>query len=134
MFFDFVGMQDEILKQRGWPVDALQIDRANILSQDAWRSFLFISLVFSLLLLFLNNKIKYNYVILVLGLIIITDMWVVNKRYLNNDQFKKSRKIKVPYKPTSAEQLIYKNEGFDFNNYPEYPHFRVFNQSVSTFN
>ena len=43
LFFDFVGLQDINLEKNGWPIDALQSDRA-LLSSDAWRSFIFISL------------------------------------------------------------------------------------------
>ena len=48
LFFDFVGGQDANLEKNGWPVDALQSDRAKLLSADAWRSFIFISLTLSL--------------------------------------------------------------------------------------
>ena len=43
LFFDFVGVQDDNLRQNGWPVEALQSDRAGLLSADAWRSFIFIT-------------------------------------------------------------------------------------------
>ena len=39
--FDFVGAQDAILEKNGWPIDALQADRANLLSADAWQFFYF---------------------------------------------------------------------------------------------
>ena len=43
LFFDFVGGQDANLEKNGWPIDALQSDRAGLLSADAWRSFIFIA-------------------------------------------------------------------------------------------
>ena len=52
-------------------------------------------------------------------------MWTVNKRYLNNDHFVRKRNVEIPYQPTQADQQILRDID---------PNFRVFNQSVSTFN
>ena len=130
VFFDFVGANDSVLENSGWPIDALQSDRKNLFSSDAWRSFIFISLTFGALLMFLKNKITSKYVILIIGLLVVTDMWTVNKRYLNNDKknkfWKSKKKINVPYKPTQADNYILQDK--------EDPNFRVLNLSVSTFN
>ena len=125
LFFDFVGGQDANLEKNGWPVDALQSDRAKLLSADAWRSFIFISLTFGTLWMFLKNKLKSQYVILIVGVLVLTDMWTVNKRYLNDDNFVRESKFETPYQPTQANLQILKDKD---------PNFRVFNQSISTFN
>jgi hypothetical protein len=125
LFFDFVGGQDANLEKNGWPVDALQSDRAKLLSADAWRSFIFISLTFGTLWMFLKNKLKSQYVILIVGVLVLTDMWTVNKRYLNDDHFVRESKFETPYQPTQANLQILKDKD---------PNFRVFNQSISTFN
>jgi len=125
LFFDFVGGQDANLAKNGWPIDALQSDRAGLLSADAWRSFTFITLTFGAMWMFLKNKISRKYVILIVGLLVLADMWTVNKRYLNDDNFVSKRKLKEPYQATAADQQILEDKD---------PNFRVFNQSVSTFN
>jgi len=125
LFFDFVGLQDINLEKNGWPIDALQSDRANLLKTDAWRSFIFITLTFSLLWLFIKNKIQLKYVILSIGVLILLDMWTVNKRYLNNDHFARKSKVEKPYNKTQADQQILRDTD---------PNYRVFNSSVSTFN
>jgi hypothetical protein len=125
LFFDFVGGQDADLEKNGWPIDALQSDRAGLLSDDAWRSFIFIALTFGTLWLFLKNTLKSQYVIMIVGVLVLADMWTVNKRYLNDDNFARKRKVEVPYQATQADQQILKDTD---------PNFRVFNQSVSTFN
>jgi len=124
LFFDFIGGQDSSLPN-GWPIDALQKDRADLLSADAWRSFIFISLAFTTMWIFLKNKISSKYVILIFGVLILLDMWPVNKRYLNDDNFARKRNVENPYQVTYADQQILKDKD---------PNFRVFNQSVSTFN
>ena len=52
-------------------------------------------------------------------------MWTVNKRYLNNDNFASKRKVEKPYQASQADQQILNDKD---------PNFRVFNQTVSTFN
>ena len=125
LFFDFVGGQDANLAKNGWPIDALQADRAGLLSADAWRSFTFITLTFGVMWMFLKSKISSKYVILIVGILVLADMWTVNKRYLNDDNFARKSKVEVPYQATAADQQILRDTD---------PNFRVFNQSVSTFN
>ena len=129
LFFDFVGVQDSRLEKMGWPIQALQTDRATLLSNDAWRSFFFILLSFSTLWFFLKKKSEKidisKQVILVIGLLVLVDMWTINKRYLNDDIFVRASKIDRPYSKTAADQQILKDKTLNY---------RVFNQSVSTFN
>jgi hypothetical protein len=125
LFFDFVAGQDASLAKNGWPIDALQADRAVLLSADAWRSFTFITLTFGAMWMFLKNKISSKYVILIVGILVLADMWTVNKRYLNDDNFARKRNVEVPYQETAADLQILRDTD---------PNFRVFNQSVSTFN
>ncbi|MEE2699808.1 MAG: YfhO family protein [Bacteroidota bacterium] len=125
LFFDFVGGQDASLEKNGWPIDALQSDRARLLSADAWRSYIFISLTVVTLWAFLFNKLKSQYAVLIVGLLILADMWTVNKRYLNDNHFARKSRVQIPYQPTQANLQILKDKD---------PNFRVFNMSVSTFN
>ena len=125
LFFDFVGGQDASLEKNGWPIDALQSDRAGLLSADAWRSFIFIALTFGTLWLFLKNQLQSKFVIFIVGVLVLADMWTVNKRYLNNDNFASKRKVEKPYQASQADQQILNDKD---------PNFRVFNQTVSTFN
>jgi len=125
LFLDFVGGQDANLAKNGWPIDALQADRAGLLSADAWRSFIFIALTFGAMWMFLKHKLSSKYVILIVGILVLADMWTINKRYLNDDNFARKSKVEIPYHPTQADQQILRDKD---------PNFRVFNQSVSTFN
>ena len=52
-------------------------------------------------------------------------MWTVNKRYLDNDDFKSKRKVAEPFSPSMADQQILADKD---------PNFRVFNSAVNTFN
>tara|TARA_B100001142_G_scaffold128019_1_gene129907 strand:- start:356 stop:2749 length:2394 start_codon:yes stop_codon:yes gene_type:complete len=125
LFFDFVGGNDAILEKNGWPIDALQSDRAGLLSADSWRSFIFIALTFGTLWLFIKNQLRSIYVIMIVGVLVLADMWTINKRYLNDENFIRKSKAEVPYQATAADVQILRDTD---------PNFRVFNQSVSTFN
>lgn len=130
MFLDFLSDKDlspisNGVKTPDGFLDGLVADRSSLLSSDAWRSFIFIALSFGVLFFFIKEKISKKYVILLIGGLLIADMWGVNKRYLNEEHFVRKNKVKNPYKPTQADNFILKDKD---------PNFRVFNQSVSTFN
>ena len=52
-------------------------------------------------------------------------MWTVNKRYLDDKDFKSKRKVAEPFSPSVADQQILADND---------PNFRVFNTAVNTFN
>lgn len=124
LFCDFEGSADEQLKQYDWLLSALREDRASTLQADALRSFFFILLAFLLLFAWLKNKLKAEVVLPLLALLILFDMWGVDKRYLANDEFVSKSKADAPFETTAADQQILQDKGY----------FRVMNTSVSTFN
>jgi len=130
MFLDFLSEKDLIpissgVKTPDGFLDGLIADRSSLLQSDSWRSFLFILLSFGVLFAFIKEKLNKKYAILLIGALLIADMWNINKRYLNDEHFVRKNKVKNPYKPTQADNFILKDKD---------PNFRVFNQSVSTFN
>jgi hypothetical protein len=122
-FFDFVGLNDA---QYGQALsDALQIDRASLFTADAFRSLAFILLSAAGIWLYLNKRIQKVPLIILIGVLVLGDMWTVNKRYLNDENFKAKRKILQPYSPSLADSQILQD--------PD-PNFRVYNTTVSPFN
>lgn len=124
--FDFVSLYDEQLKLQqmpDWFIEALRDDRAQLLKRDAFRSFVFIALATGLLWFFLANKLNRKYAIAIIGLLILIDLWSVDKRFLNSDDFK-SKKVARQVVPTQADLEIMKD--------PD-PHYRVFNLTQSPF-
>lgn len=123
MFFDFTSLND---KQYGEALsEALTLDRKSMFQSDSLRSLLFILIGFTAIWLHLVGKIKKTPLILALTVFVLCDVWVVNKRYLNNDNFKAKRKVLQPYTPTSADNQILRDSD---------PNFRVYNTTVSPFN
>lgn len=122
-FFDFVSSNDS---QYGEALtDALQIDRASIFQSDAFRSLILILLALTSIWLFLSKTLKKAPFIFIIGALILGDMWVVNKRYLNNENFKAKRKVSQPHTPSSADNQILRDSD---------PNYRVYNTTVSPFN
>lgn len=125
LFFDFTSSVDENFKQYDWLLTAIRDDRATALRSDAFRSLFFILAAGALLWFALKDKIKFQYTILGIVGLMLVDMWVVNKRYLNNDNFTSASRVKQPFQPTNADQMILQDTSLGY---------RVMNTSVSTFN
>ncbi len=128
LFFDFSAPIDEQLRSSGWPDQLLQSvrdDRKHLLQADAFRSLIFVILTAGLIAGFIFGKVKKTWFILGLAIIFLADMWPVNRRYLNNDNFTVKREIKDPFKPSPADLQILQDKD---------PDFRVLNLTVNTFN
>ena len=104
--------------------ETLVTDRRNLLTSDALRSLLFILAGAGIILAAMYNKLKKEYAILIVGLLVLVDLWSVDKRYLNADRFFKPAVMQKSFTPTVADQEILKDKS----------HFRVWNRSVSSFN
>lgn len=114
---DFVGKTDAQYLQMGWPqslVDALQADRKAVLRADAFRSFVFVAIAAITLFFFYTKKLKGMYALVIWGLLIMVDMWPVNTKYLNNDDFVSKRKAENPYTASKADQFILKDKELDY--------------------
>lgn len=67
--------------------NALVKDRAALARADALRSLIFIALTFGLIWLMVKNKLKHQSGLILLGLLVLVDLWMVDKRYLNEERF-----------------------------------------------
>ena len=122
---DFRGASDARLLQSGWPdqlLEALRADRKMVLRTDAFKALLFVSIAAGVIWLYIKEKIKASYALVIWGLLILVDLWPVDKRYLNNDNFVSKRKIETPFTPTKADQAILQDKS---------PDYRVLNLSVN---
>ena len=105
-------------------LEAIRADRQQLLTSDAWRSFMFIALSMVVLVAYLKNSLKVKYLLLTTGILIFIDLWVVDRRVLNEDNFVTKRQA-VEVMPTPADQLILQDKD---------PNYRVLNLTTSTFN
>lgn len=102
----------------------IELARMYVVKMDAVRSFLFVLVAGALLWAFTKGKLKLNVTIGVIAVLILVDMWPVNKRYLSNDNFVRKSKMEIPFAKTKADELILKDVD---------PNFRVMNFTVDPF-
>lgn len=106
-------------------MDGVLNARVAIFKADAIRSFFFILLAAGLIYAYIAKPFNKSYLMLGLTLLIFIDLWSVDKRYLNKDNFVSKSVMEVPYEPTAADQQILADKDINF---------RVINTAVSTFN
>lgn len=66
---------------------AVRSDRATLLSQDALRSFALIGVSAGILWAFITKKIKWVVAVGLIGLVALIDLWLVDKRFINSENF-----------------------------------------------
>ena len=72
-----------------WLKSAMIADRKVLLRNDAIRSLAFIMAAASVIFAYLNNKLRKEYSIIIIGFLVLLDLWTVDKRYLNADRFER---------------------------------------------
>jgi hypothetical protein len=126
-FYNFESVNDSqfVSQVPDWYYNALLADRESLLRTDALRSLVFILLSGASIFFFINKtKKQFNHAITFLTILVLIDLWMVDKRYLNESSFEKRKWEKV-FEPTKANRIILEDKS---------PSYRVLNLSVSTFN
>lgn len=120
--FDFMSASDAIYRQYygNELVNAIVADREAIFQSDSIRSVLFVLITALILWLFVKEKLKQNGMILILGLVMLLDLWGVDRRYVTADDFVPARQMLKPFSPTEADLQIAKDTS----------RFRVFEPSI----
>ena len=120
--FSFAGANDSYFRESYGPafVDALKSDRITMYSADLLRSAFFIVLTSGALWLFIKNKLAQNTAIILVGLLMIFDLFFVDKKYVSAKDFVSAREVEVPFQETPSDTQILKDTAnfrvFDVNN------------------
>ena len=136
VFFSFQGLNDaavaneysQMTKDPAFGqqiVSAIVQDRAGLMRSDAFRSLFFILITAGLIWLWMKDKIKTALLYPVLILLMIIDMFGIDKRYLNNADFIGKSASLAALAPSPADEKIMTD--------PD-PDYRVLDVSRSTFN
>ena len=119
--FNFVGANDDNLRMTGLEElpEMLRLDRKSVYTSDLLRSLGYVLVTSVLIWFYLKEKLKMNFIIIAIGVLVVVDLVGVDLRYVNDDNFVSKRKMLEPFQETDADKLIAKDDGV----------FRVFDQT-----
>jgi hypothetical protein len=116
--FSFSGGSDAYYLQNYGSefINALKEDRKSLYSADLLRSGFLVLLAFGLLWFFVKNKISKSTAVILVGIIMISDLFFIDKNYVNAKSFVSPSEVDVPFQPTASDLEILRDTS----------HYRVF--------
>ena len=106
-------------------IRALQDDRRSLLRSDAFRSLIFIVLAAGVFFASWKGKLKTMPAVALLGILLLVDLWGVDKRYLNKEHFVTERNFDSQFAPRPVDNAIHQDTDLSY---------RVLDLTVNTFN
>lgn len=110
-FFHFTGASDQYFLESYGPefVDALKEDRMTMYYADLLRSGFLIVITFVILWMFIKNKFSQRTTLIVVGVVMIFDLFFVDKKYVSAKDFVSPVQIAAPFQETPADSQILKD-------------------------
>lgn len=112
--FDMVGSEPALAQL----FTGIEEARKAVFTADALRTLLFVIAASVAIWFYLQKKLSSRWTLLLLCALVLADMGLVNKRYLNSDCFVENRRKENPFPMTDADRFILQD--------PD-PNYRVFN-------
>ncbi len=117
----FTGLNDEYYRNAYGEIGpgfirALIEERKAMYTHDLIRSFLLILAAAVVLFAFAKDKLKEMYALVIIGVLLVGDLVMVDRKYVNDDSFVSARKMEDPFDITQADKQILNDPA----------HFRVF--------
>jgi len=132
MFFDSFISTSEMSALKTLPAEHVGPLMANLtemrqamFTSDCLRSFWVILLGTGILLFFYYGKLRQTYAVAGILILCLFDLWIVNKRYLNDEMFVPKSEREAPQQKTQTDELILRDQNLDY---------RVLNLASNTFN
>lgn len=130
-------------------LDYLVNYRQKMFQEDTIKTILYISIIATTLFFTLKRKINSNVALIIIGFVSLFDLWSVNKRYLNNDNFIDKIFAENPFQTENTDLLTEKisendnlksllteaniNKTLEDISQKDTEHYRIFNQILGTF-
>ncbi|WP_312768069.1 YfhO family protein [Epilithonimonas sp.] len=130
-------------------LDYLVGERASMFQADAIKAIVYVLITAGALFLGLKKKLNINIVLLIIGFVSLFDLWTVNRRYLNDDNFVDKTFADSPFQTENSEYLMSKagndsfiqsllqqtevNKALQTIAEKDKDHYRIFNNILSTF-
>ena len=111
--FDFVGNSDAQYDQMlPGLADAIQTDRKEMFFTDSLRTLLLVLASAGVLWMFLKEKLKRDFTILIIGGLLLFDMSTVAYNYVNTTNFVAARKVDKPFVASAIDKEILKDTSY----------------------
>ena len=109
--FSFSGGNDAYFQESYGPefVDALKLDRMSLYSADLLRSAFFVLIVAGVLWLSIKERFAQNTAIIIVGVLMISDLFFVAKNYVSAKDFVSGREVEVPFQESPSDTEILKD-------------------------
>lgn len=109
--FNFTGINDSRYMQMYGEigpafVEALKEQRESMYISDLWRSGIFILLSAAALWAFIKGRIAQVTTVVVVGLLLVADLFLIDRNYVNSEDFVSAREVDSPFQATPADQFI----------------------------
>ncbi len=130
-------------------LDYLVGERASMFQADTIKAVFYVLITAGALFLGLKKKLNVNIVLLIIGFVSLFDLWTVNRRYLNDDNFVDKTFADSPFQTENSEYLMSKagndsfvqsllqqtevNKALQTIAEKDKDHYRIFNNILSTF-
>ena len=92
--------------------DALVKDRINLARMDALRSLLFVLIGAGLIWALIKKKMNPQFVFITLAVVVLVDLWSIDRRYLNNEKFVEKNVLAQQFEPRDVDQLIMRDQSY----------------------
>ncbi|WP_426479507.1 YfhO family protein [Chryseobacterium sp. CBSDS_008] len=92
-------------------LDYLVDERYKLFRIDAIKAFIYVAITAAALFLTLKKKLNQNIALAVIGLVSLFDLWSVNKRYLNDENYVDKIFAENPFQTESSDLLAEKVQG-----------------------
>ena len=131
-------------------LDYLIDERYGMFREDSIKAIFYVGVVLSVLFLTMKQKLTQNIALIIIGAVSFFDLWSVNKRYLNNDNFVDKEFVQEPFVTEVSDYLIEKagnntevqrlldntemNKMLSILTEKDKGHYRIFNSIISPFN
>lgn len=124
-FAQYLSQSPDAATQINSLTDSLTSVRKAILRADAFRSLMFIVIAAVAVFLYYSRVIKAQSLIIIIGIIVVADLWIVDTRYLGSKDYHNASDVSNMLRPSAADQFIQKDTD---------PDYRVLNLSANVFN
>lgn len=92
-------------------MDYLSEERFKLFRIDALKAFIYVAIAAGVLFMVLKQKLNHNIALVIIGVVSLFDLWTVNKRYLNDDNYVDKIFAENPFQTESSDLMAEKVQG-----------------------